>query len=73
MSLGLGFILGYAMVVDLTTARLVSSAAGLAVTLAARRDTEALVRMSSGLALGGAFGLLPLLIYNQLAFSSPFK
>ena len=70
---GLGVILGCAIVVDLTTAPACLLGAGLALTLAARRDTETLVKMLSGLALGAAFGLLPLLIYNKLAFGSPFK
>jgi hypothetical protein len=72
VGLGLGVILGYAMVVDLTTAPACLLGGGLALTLAARRETATLVKMASGLALGGALGLLPLLVYNQLAFGSVF-
>jgi hypothetical protein len=73
VGLSLGVVLGFAMVVDLTTAPACLLGGGLALTLAGHRDTAALVKMASGLALGGALGLLPLLVYNQLAFGSPFK
>jgi hypothetical protein len=71
-SLGLGVLLGFTMVVDLTTAPACLLGGVLTLALAARRGSRAFVRMASGLALGGILGLLPLLVYNQLAFGSPF-
>jgi hypothetical protein len=71
--LALGMLLGYAMVVDLTNVPACLLGGGLTLALAARLgDAAACNRMGSGLALGGVLGLLPLLVYNQLAFGSPF-
>ena len=70
--LGLGMLLGYTMVVDLTAAPACLLGGVLTLVLAARLGAAAFFRMASGLALGGVLGLLPLLIYNQLAFGSPF-
>ena len=70
--LGLGMLLGYTMVVDLTTAPACLLGGVLTLALAARLGTAALLKMGSSLLLGGVLGLLPLLVYNQLAFDSPF-
>lgn len=70
--LGLGTLLGYTMVVDLTAAPVCLFGGALTVILAARSGTGPFYRVASGLAVGGFLGLLPLLIYNQLAFGSPF-
>jgi hypothetical protein len=68
--LGLGMLLGYTLVVDLTASPACCGVLTLA--LAARRGAAAFFRTASGLALGGVLGLLPLLVYNHLAFGSPF-
>ena len=70
--LGLGMLLGYTIVVDLTAAPACLLGGVLTLALAARLGAAALFRMASGLLLGGVLGLLPLLVYNQLAFGSPF-
>ena len=70
--LGLGMLLGYTIVVDLTAAPACLLGGVLTLALAARLGAAALFRMASGLVLGGVLGLLPLLVYNQLAFGSPF-
>ena len=70
--LGLGMLLGYTMVVDLTAAPACLLGGVLTLALAARLGAAAFIRMASGLVLGGVLGLLPLLVYNQLAFGSPF-
>lgn len=69
----LGFLLGYTISVDLTAAPLVA-VAGLCA-LAACRGLNAAERARVAAALVGAglVGLAPLLIYNQIAFASPFK
>jgi hypothetical protein len=69
----LGLILGYALVVDLTAAPIVVVAASLCVGLAARRSIGQGVRTAVGGLAGGIIGLLPLVIYNELVFGSPFK
>ena len=63
-----GLVLGYLMVVDLTTA----PAASL-IGLWALVRSEDRVREFAGLALGGIVGIAPLLIYNYLAFGNPLK
>lgn len=63
-----GLLLGYLLVVDITAAP-AGALVGLYLLIASRqrgRDLAALVA-------GGIVGLAPLLIYNQLAFSSPFR
>ena len=72
MGFGLGVLLGYTIVMDPTAAPACFVAGVLTLALAARRGTAALFRIAGGLTLGGLLGLLPLLIYNQLAFGSPF-
>jgi hypothetical protein len=74
MSLGLvlGLLLGYTLVVDLTAAPACLLGAVLTLGLTAPRGGAVLFRTGSGLVLGGLLGLLPLLVYNQLAFGSPF-
>lgn len=68
--LGAGILLGYTIVVDLTAAPACFLGGVLILALAARLGAAA--RMASSLVLGGVLGLLPLLVYNQLAFGSPF-
>jgi hypothetical protein len=68
--LGLGTLLGFTIVVDLTTAPACLLGGLLTLALAWRRDAFALT--TSGLLLGGILGVLPLLVYNMLAFGSPF-
>jgi hypothetical protein len=70
--LGLGMLLGYALVVDLTAAPACLLGGVLTLALVARLGAAALLRIGSSLLLGGVLGLLPLLVYNQLAFGSPF-
>jgi hypothetical protein len=70
--LGLGTLLGYTIVVDLTAAPACLLGGVLALVLVARLGTAAFFRMASGLGLGGVLGLVPLFVYNQLAFGSPF-
>lgn len=63
-----GLLLGYLLVVDITAAP-TGALVGLYLLIASQhrgRDLPALVA-------GGTVGLAPLLIYNQLAFSSPFR
>jgi hypothetical protein len=64
----LGLLSGYTCVVDLTAA---PALAGLAVFALARLGRRAWPATVPPLALGGIVGLLPLLIYDQLAFGSP--
>ena len=70
---GLGMLLGYTMVVDLVAAPTCLLGGILASALALRLGADVFVRVAGGMALGGILGLLPLLLYNQLAFGSPFK
>jgi hypothetical protein len=70
--LGLGMLLGYTIVIDLTAAPACVLGGVLTLALAARLGAAAFFRMASGLLVGGVIGLLPLLVYNQLAFGSPF-
>ena len=70
--LGLGMLLGYTIVVDVTAAPSCFLGGVLTLALVARLGAAASFRMASGLVLGGVLGVLPLLVYNQLAFGSPF-
>src|SRR5262249_43156310 len=70
VGLGLGLLLGYTLVVDLTAAPACLFGGLLTLVLAARQGILVLVRMASGLLLGGLLGLLPLLVYNQMVFGS---
>jgi hypothetical protein len=70
--LGLGMLLGYTLVVDLTAAPACLLGGVLTLALASRLGTAVFIRMASGLALGGVLGVLPLIVYNQLAFGSSF-
>jgi hypothetical protein len=63
-----GLLLGFLLVVDITAAP-----AGALVGLFILLRSEHRVRTFVGLAIGGLIGLAPLLIYNQLAFASPFR
>jgi hypothetical protein len=72
VGLGLGMLLGCTLVVDLTAAPACLLGGLITLALAARWDAAALFRTASVLAIGGFLGLLPLLVYNQLAFGSPF-
>lgn len=63
-----GLLLGFLLVVDITAAP-----AGALVGLFILLRSEHRVRTFIGLAIGGLIGLAPLLIYNQLAFASPFR
>jgi len=63
-----GLLLGYLLVVDITAAP-----AGAIVGLFALIRSDRRGRDFVGLALGGIAGLLPLLVYNQLTFGSPFR
>jgi hypothetical protein len=63
-----GLLLGFLLVVDVTAAP-----AGALVGLFIVLRSEQRVRSFIGLAIGGLVGLAPLLIYNQLAFASPFR
>jgi hypothetical protein len=71
--LGLGILLGFTLVVDLTAAPACLLGGALTVALASRRGAAAVLRIAPFLLLGGILGLLPLLVYDQLAFGSPFK
>lgn len=63
-----GVLLGFLLVVDITAAP-----AGALVGLFILARAERRGRAFAGLAVGGIVGLAPLLIYNQIAFSSPFR
>ena len=63
-----GMLLGFLLVVDITAAP-----AGALVGLFILLRSERRVRSFVGLAIGGLTGLAPLLVYNQLAFASPFR
>jgi hypothetical protein len=67
--LALGLLLGYTLVVDLTAAPAVAILGLFAFARATRAG--AAVRVTLLLAAGGIVGLLPLLVYNDLAFGSP--
>jgi hypothetical protein len=63
-----GVLLGLTLVVDITTA---PAAALIGLFLLIRSERR--VPDTLWLGLGGIVGLLPLLIYNQVTFSSPFR
>lgn len=63
-----GLLLGFLLVVDMTAAP-----AGALVGLFILLRSEHRVGSFIALAIGGLIGLAPLLIYNQLAFASPFR
>lgn len=63
-----GLLLGFLLVVDITAAP-----AGALVGLFILVRSERRVQTCVGLAIGGLAGLAPLLVYNQLAFASPFR
>ncbi len=63
-----GLLLGFLLVVDITAAP-AAALVGLFILLRSERRVQAF----TGLAVGGLAGLAPLLIYNQLAFASPFR
>jgi hypothetical protein len=69
-AVGLGLVLGYGCVIDLTAAPPLALIGLLAVVRGAREGSPA--RALFPLLLGGPMGLAPLPIYNQLAFGSPF-
>ena len=64
--------MGYTIVIDLTAAPACLLGGVLILALAARLGAAAFFKMACSLVLGGVLGLLPLLVYNQLAFGSPF-
>ena len=66
-----GIVMSYTAVVDLTTAPSLVLLGLVALVLAWRRAR--LAPMLAGFAIGGTLGALPLLVYNQLAFGSPFR
>jgi hypothetical protein len=70
--LGLGMLFGFTLTVDLTAAPACLLGGLLTLALAARRGAAALLRMSAFLLVGVVLGLLPLLVYNRLAFGSSF-
>jgi hypothetical protein len=63
-----GLLLGFLLVVDMTAAP-AGALVGLFILLRSERRVQTFV----GLAVGGLVGLMPLLVYNQLAFASPFR
>lgn len=63
-----GLLLGFLLVVDITAAP-AAALVGLFILLRSERRVQTFV----GLAVGGLVGLMPLLVYNQLAFASPFR
>jgi hypothetical protein len=69
--LGLGLLLGYTLVIDLTAAPACMVAGGLVLILTANQGVAKLTKVACGLLLGGLLGLLPLLVYNTLIFGSP--
>jgi hypothetical protein len=68
-----GLVLGYTLVVDLTSAPIVAGCGLLCVGAALRSGIGRGVQVAVGGIAGGIVGLLPLPIYNQLAFGSPLK
>ncbi len=65
---GAGLVLGYLMAIDLTAAP-----AALLIVIWAIVRTPDRWHAAGGLLAGGAIGISPLLIYNALAFGSPFR
>jgi hypothetical protein len=63
-----GLLLGFLLVVDITAAP-AGALVGLFILLRSEQRGRAFV----GLVVGGLVGMAPLLIYNQLAFASPFR
>ena len=63
-----GMVVGFLLVADIAAAP-----AGALVGLFILLRSERRVRSFVGLAIGGLAGLAPLLVYNQLAFASPFR
>ncbi|MBL8591575.1 MAG: hypothetical protein JNK01_02735 [Devosia sp.] len=63
-----GLLLGFLLVVDITAAP-AGAVVGLFILLRSEQRGRAFV----GLVVGGLVGMAPLLIYNQLAFASPFR
>jgi hypothetical protein len=63
-----GLLLGFLLVVDLTAAP-AAALVGLFILLRSPQRVPTFI----GLAIGGLIGLMPLLVYNQLAFASPFR
>jgi hypothetical protein len=68
----LGLMMGVAVTIDFTTVPLLAIGAVTILVLAVREGLPRLMRTGAGLLLGGIAGILPLLVYNQLAFGSPF-
>jgi hypothetical protein len=68
-----GVLLGYTVVVDLTSAPVVGLAGLTALVLIWRNHRSGVWPQVGILVAGGIVGVLPLLIYNQIAFASPFK
>jgi hypothetical protein len=71
--LGLGMLLGFTVVVDLTAAPACLLGGVVTLALASRRGAATVLKIAPFLLLGGVLGLLPLLVYDKLAFGSPFK
>lgn len=72
-ALGLGLLLGCTLAVDLTAAPMVAVAGIGALALTRRHQRAGMPEVVAGLAAGGLAGVAPLLIYNQVAFASPFR
>ena len=68
-----GLSAGLAIFVDLTTAPVTVVLCLTALVLAWRQGRDFAQRYLPAAILGGLVALIPLLVYNQIAFSSPFK
>lgn len=69
----LGLLLGYVLVVDLTSAPVVAIGGIALLIVLWRQRTTRFVPMLLAIFVGGLIGLLPLPIYNVLAFGSPVR
>jgi len=68
-----GAILAWAIAVEFTAAPACAILAVLGATIARQAQPRVFMRLVLGAAAGGLLFLLPLLVYNGLAFASPFK
>lgn len=72
LGVAVGLVAGLAVVIDLTAAIVLSAAGVLLLALTWRPSTPGAWGYLGGIVLGGLLGVMPLFIYNTMAFGSPF-
>lgn len=72
LGVAVGAIAGFAVVVDLTVAIILGVSGALLLALTWRPSVPGGWSYLGGILLGGLLGIMPLFIYNTLAFGSPF-